>query len=122
MMMNTLAVVFVAEIEGFLYVAFTSDAMRYNLENVQPVTVDLTNRQRLAQWFGSSIMCPLLTICVAALVVYHARVLDCHEFAWNLQAAIDGVLDVEIESCRRVLRIQCKSRLQLAAKENSSSL
>jgi len=97
MMMNTLAVVFVAEIEEFLYVAFTSDAMRYNLENMQPVMVGLTNRQRLVQWFGSSILCPLLTVCAATLVVYHARMLDCHEFTWNMQAAIDGVLDVEIQ-------------------------
>jgi len=85
MMTNTLAVVFVAEIEEFLYVAFTSDAMRYNLENMQPVDVGLTNRQRLASWFASSILYPVMTMCVAALVVRYTRRLDCQDEALSWQ-------------------------------------
>jgi len=83
MVMSTASVVFIAEIEHSLYVAFTSDAMRYNLEHMQPVEVCLNNRLRLAGWLVSSILGPLLTISVAALVVYHARQLDCHGHGWN---------------------------------------
>lgn len=98
MMMNTLSVVFVSEIEEFLYVAFTSDAMRYNLENMQPIDIGLTNRQRLAQWFTSSIVCPILTVCTAGLLVGHTRQLDCQEQLWSLRLLLDSALEFEARS------------------------
>jgi len=98
MLTNTLAVVFVAEIEEFLYAAFTSDAMRYNLENMQPVDIDLTNRQRLAHWFACSILYPAMTMCVAALVVHHARTLDCHDDEWSLKGIMSAAMQFESTS------------------------
>jgi len=91
MVMDTLAVVFVAEIEDFEYMAFTSDAMRYNLENMDPVDLALTNRQRSFGWFFSGIVTPILTVVVTALVVRHVRHIDCPDFDWSWQAITGAV-------------------------------
>lgn len=98
MVMDTLAVVFVAEIEDFLYVAFTSDAMRYNLENMEPVELALTNRQRSFGWFFSSIVTPMLTAAATALVVRHTRHVDCPGFTWSLQAVAGDALRFQTEA------------------------
>mmetsp|Transcript_38389 Transcript_38389/g.99305 ORF Transcript_38389/g.99305 Transcript_38389/m.99305 type:complete len:309 (+) Transcript_38389:104-1030(+) len=90
MVMNTLAVVFVAEVEEFLYVAFTSDSMRYNLEHMRTVEVHLSNRHRIMGWFMSSIVNPLLTFSAAACLVVRTRQADCPDFvlSWKTFANI----------------------------------
>mmetsp|Transcript_67324 Transcript_67324/g.181011 ORF Transcript_67324/g.181011 Transcript_67324/m.181011 type:complete len:310 (-) Transcript_67324:60-989(-) len=90
MVMNTLAVVFVAEVEEILYVAFTSDAMRYNLEHMRTVEVHLSNRHRIMGWFMSSIVNPLLTFSAAACLVVRTRQADCPDFvlSWKTFANI----------------------------------
>jgi len=91
MVMNTLAVEFVANIEQFLYMAFTSDAVRYSVETMKPVEVDLTNRQRVFGWFSSSILCPMVIIATAGYMMYHTRGIDCPYFEWTTADVIDAL-------------------------------
>lgn len=67
MLLNTLSLVFVVEIDNLMYMAFTSDAMRSNLEHMHPVVVHLTNKWRIATWLGASVVSPL---CVMVLTSY----------------------------------------------------
>merc|ERR1719343_1306552 len=60
MLMNTLSLVFVVEIDNLMYMAFTSDAMRSNLEHMRPVLVHLNNNLRIATWLGASVVSPLM--------------------------------------------------------------
>jgi len=91
MVMNTLALEFVANIEQFLYMAFTSDAVRYSVETMKPVEVDLTNRQRVFGWFSSSILCPMVIIATAGYMMYHTRGIDCPYFEWTTADVIDAL-------------------------------
>lgn len=97
MVVSTLAVVFVSEIEEFLYVAFTSDAMRYSLENMQVIEMELSNRQRLVSWFASSIVCPMLVVGIALLLVRHTRQMDCQEFSLSLKDILAGFPGIEAD-------------------------
>mmetsp|Transcript_50588 Transcript_50588/g.145868 ORF Transcript_50588/g.145868 Transcript_50588/m.145868 type:complete len:307 (+) Transcript_50588:73-993(+) len=86
MVLNTLAVVFIAEIHELMYMAFTSDAMRYSLETMQSVDIELSNRKRLASWFGSCVFYPTLTVFASWAVVSKTRMKDCpdHPWSWDL--------------------------------------
>jgi len=86
MLMNTLAVVFISEIEALLYHAFTSDVMRQSLESMRPVVVDMGNKKRLVMWLFCSILAPLATVFVALAMVSYTHRMDCPSFqlSWKL--------------------------------------
>mmetsp|Transcript_91759 Transcript_91759/g.256416 ORF Transcript_91759/g.256416 Transcript_91759/m.256416 type:complete len:298 (-) Transcript_91759:278-1171(-) len=77
MVLNTLAVVFVAEIPELMYTAFTSEAMRYSLEGLTCLEIELTNRQRLLGWFAGCVLAPLFTVVASWMVVDQTRASDC---------------------------------------------
>jgi len=86
MLMNTLAVVFISEIEALLYQAFTSDVMRQSLEGMRPVEVEMSNKKRFFMWFACSFLGPLATVFVALGVIHHTRRINCPDFrlSWHL--------------------------------------
>jgi len=86
MVMNTLAVVFISEIEALLYHAFTSDAMRQSLESMRPVEVDMGNKKRFVMWLGCSILGPLATVLVALAMIQYTHRAYCPDFqlSWQL--------------------------------------
>jgi len=88
MVLNTLAVVFIADIDEILYRAFTSDAMKDNLEHMRTVELTLSNRKRFCMWFLSSVICPLLTIGAAGFIIVHSRASDCPDFVWSWQMLV----------------------------------
>merc|ERR1719145_104716 len=89
LLMNTLAVVFIAEIEELLYLAFTSDAMRHSLESMRPVEVSMGNRQRLASWFTCSILFPVFTVLASLAVMDHTRRMNCPDFVMSGELIVD---------------------------------
>jgi len=71
MLLNTLAVVFVAEIDEMMYAAFTSSAMRFNLENMESARMNLDNRRRVAMWLFHSLMVPVVVVLIAIAVTWY---------------------------------------------------
>lgn len=92
MVMNTLAVVFIADFDEVLYTAFTSNAVKSNLSQMKTVDVELSNRSRMTMWFASSVLCPLMTLAASAWIVFHTKNTDCEDFMWSWQQAFAGLL------------------------------
>merc|ERR1719230_1734884 len=61
LVLNTLAVNFVVDIDEFLYQAFTSDATKGNLDNMKTLQVDVDNNTRFWLWVTTTCIHPLLT-------------------------------------------------------------
>lgn len=70
--LNTLAVNFVVEVDEILYTAFTPTATKFNLEHVKPIYLELTNDRRMAHWIANAIAYPLMSLSVTALIVFQA--------------------------------------------------
>jgi len=62
MLLNTLAVVFIAEVDEMMYSAFTSADMKYNLENMKAVKLVQTNQVRVGMWLFHSFVMPALAL------------------------------------------------------------
>jgi len=62
MLLNTLAVVFIAEVDEIMYSAFTSAAMKYNLENMKPVMLVQTSQIRTGMWLFHGFGTPALAL------------------------------------------------------------
>jgi len=92
MVMNTLAVVFIADIDEVLYTAFTSNVVKFNLSHMKTVDVDLSNQTRVAMWFASSVLCPLITVAASAWIVLHTKRLDCPDYMWSWREVFAGLL------------------------------
>uniref|UniRef100_A0A7S1W4B8 Uncharacterized protein n=1 Tax=Alexandrium catenella TaxID=2925 RepID=A0A7S1W4B8_ALECA len=84
MVMSTLAVVFIADIDAILYEAFTSSAMRCELEDMEPVEVPLSNAKRLGLWLASGILAPLAVAAVSVAVMWRIKQQDCHGEVWSV--------------------------------------
>merc|ERR1712023_458182 len=70
LVLNTLAVNFVVDIDEILYQAFTSEATKGNLDNMKTVSVDVDNRIRLWLWFSSTVLHPMVVLGVTAVVMH----------------------------------------------------
>jgi len=88
LVMNTLAVVFLSEIDEILYQAFTSEAIRRKLRDVQLLEIPLTNTKRFWLWFMSAIIYPALMVAGTLFVMAHARYQECPNFQWSWQEII----------------------------------
>lgn len=93
MVMSTLAVVFIAEIDEILYLAFTSSVMRYHLENMAAVEVQLSNAKRLGLWFASGMLAPLLMAAATVFIMWHTRQMECNGEVWSMQDVRNEMMD-----------------------------
>uniref|UniRef100_A0A7S1RI12 Uncharacterized protein n=1 Tax=Alexandrium catenella TaxID=2925 RepID=A0A7S1RI12_ALECA len=93
MVMSTLAVVFIAEIDDILYLAFTSSVMRQSLETTPAVEVELSNAKRLALWFASGMLAPLVIAGATAFIMWHTRQVECVGAMWTTQDIRNELLD-----------------------------
>jgi len=62
MLLKTLSLVFIVELDDMMYRVFTSDAMRHHLENMQSVKIALTNRWRVMTWLLASFLAPIFVV------------------------------------------------------------
>lgn len=92
MVMSTLAVVFIADIDLLLYSAFTSNVIKFNLAQMKTVDVELSNKTRVAMWFASSVLCPLVTVAASALIVFRTKARDCSDFEFSWREALEGLI------------------------------
>lgn len=92
MVMNTLAVVFIADIDLVLYRAFTSNVIKFNLAHMKTVDVELSNKTRVAMWLASSVLCPLVTVAASALIVFRSKARDCSNFEFSWREALEGLI------------------------------
>lgn len=81
MILNTLAVNFVVDIDEILYDSFTSDATKASLENAETVEITLGNRGRIALWAFNTVVFPLLAVFLAYLFVHVIK--GCHHAVWG---------------------------------------
>lgn len=92
MVMSTLQVVFIADIDFVLYRAFTSNVIKFNLAHMKTVDVELSNRTRVAMWFSSSVLCPLVTVAASAMIVIRTKMRDCSHFQFSWHEALEGLI------------------------------
>jgi len=83
MVMSTLAVVFIADIDAILYEAFTSSAMRCELEDMEPVEVPLSNAKRFGLWLLSGVFAPVIMAAASAAIMWQVRRQDCDGEIWS---------------------------------------
>lgn len=76
MMLNTLAVVFISELDELMYFSFTSSAMRLQLENMKAVKLQLTNKVRISMWFFHSLVVPTVAVSFAFYLTRYVS--GCH--------------------------------------------
>lgn len=88
--LNTLALVFIVEINDILYQAFTSRPMRYSLETTKPVRIELTNDRRKMMWFANSILCPIWILVLTSYLVFGKRSHKCPGQGVTLQGLLDS--------------------------------
>eukprot|EP00927_Polykrikos_kofoidii_P049180 TRINITY_DN4328_c0_g1_i2.p1 TRINITY_DN4328_c0_g1~~TRINITY_DN4328_c0_g1_i2.p1 ORF type:complete len:320 (+),score=27.99 TRINITY_DN4328_c0_g1_i2:118-960(+) len=62
MLLNTMAVNFILEIDDILYISFTSEAVMSALADMDPVVVEMTNDSRWRLWFLNTAIFPPLTM------------------------------------------------------------
>jgi hypothetical protein len=62
MIMNTLAVNFIVDIDDQLYKVFTSGSLKVHMENVKPIPLHPTNMDRLVSFLFASIVSPALAV------------------------------------------------------------
>lgn len=77
--LNTLAVNFIVDIDEILYMSFTSKATQCALENAEAVGIEMTNKTRLAHWFCNTFVYPITVFCFSAWVVWQSVFLGCPE-------------------------------------------
>ena len=88
MFLNTLAVMFIIDVDELLYHAFTSDATKENLSHMQSVEVELSNRQRALMWFTNTVLYPLMVIVGTGALVFYPKFTLCDGYSlpnlpWN---------------------------------------
>lgn len=70
---DTVGVLFVVEIGTFMYNAFTTNAVKQQLEQLQPIEWFPSNARRLAAFLFVNFAYPLLLICFSVAVVWYSR-------------------------------------------------
>lgn len=73
MLLKTLSVVFVLEIDEILYEAFTSDYMKDSLVNMKAVEYEVGNQTRYMVWALNAVLYPLLVIGACAFTVFSVK-------------------------------------------------
>jgi hypothetical protein len=70
---DTVGVLFVVEIGTFMYNAFTTNAVKQQLEQLQPIEWYPSNARRLAAFLFVNFAYPVLLICFSVAVVWYSR-------------------------------------------------
>jgi len=71
MILNTLAVNFIIELDTILYETFTSDATKSAMEHAEEIELSLTNRERVGGWVFNTVVYPLTVILTAGILTNH---------------------------------------------------
>jgi hypothetical protein len=69
MLLNTLAVLFVLDIDESIYNVFTSGSLKVHMENVKPIVLHPTNNERLISFVFASFIFPVLVVALSWLIV-----------------------------------------------------
>jgi hypothetical protein len=69
MLLNTLAVLFVLDIDDSIYQVFTSGSLKVHMENVKPVILHPTNNERLVTFVFASFIFPVLVALLSYWIV-----------------------------------------------------
>merc|ERR1740139_685530 len=80
LILNTLAITFIVEVDEFLYKAFTSPPVQEHLENSEPVTVVLDSKDALIQWFFIAVVYWISVIFSSFFVVVHFKKSACSSY------------------------------------------
>jgi hypothetical protein len=98
---DTVGVLFVVDIGEFMYNAFTTNAVKQQLEQLQPIEWYPSNARRLAAFLIMNFAYPVLLVCFSVAVVSYSRK-DCseHDNLGSCQAV--GVQDL-MENLTEVL-------------------
>jgi len=62
MILNTLAVLFVVEVDDAIYNVFTSESLRAHMENVKPIPLNPTNNDRMFAFIFSALVYPIAAV------------------------------------------------------------
>jgi len=68
MVLNTLAVLFIIDIDEFLYNTFTTTPMKHQLADMKPISIEITNTERFIGYIGSSFIFPALIVLATGLM------------------------------------------------------
>lgn len=88
MLLNTLAVMFVIDVDEILYEAFISDYTKDSLEHMKAVEVEVSNGVRFTMWAMSAILYPMIVLAASALTVFYTKASECegYHYPWQMKA------------------------------------
>ena len=69
MLLNTLAVLFVLDIDDAIYNVFTSGSLKVHMEHIKPIILHPTNNDRLIAFFFASFIFPVLVVALSVVIV-----------------------------------------------------
>jgi len=78
MIADTVAALFIVEIDHFMYHAFTTHVVQQQLEGMTPLKVQFSNWYRVSNFFSVNFLCPLGILIFTFSIVWSAR-LVCDE-------------------------------------------
>jgi len=70
MILNTLSVLFIVEIDDTVYKVFTSGSLKVHMENVKGISLHPTNADRLVSFMFASVFSPILAVFMSWFFVY----------------------------------------------------
>lgn len=74
LILNTLAMTFIINVDEFLYIAFTAQSIQDNINSMKPVTVQMGAWSHAGLWFANSIVYPaIIFLGSGCLTVYYKR-------------------------------------------------
>lgn len=80
LLFSTLAVNFIGDFDHVLFEAFTSQPVKYQLENMDPVVVELTQLQCTIYWLMSAIVYPSMLFVGSVYLVYYYKRKHCDSY------------------------------------------
>lgn len=86
MLLNTLAVMFVIDVDEILYEAFISDYTKDSLEHMKAVEVPVSNSVRFSMWAMSTVVYPLIVLAASASTVFYTKMIECEGYHYPWQA------------------------------------
>jgi hypothetical protein len=79
MIADTVAALFIVEIDHFIYHAFTTHAVQQQLEGMKTLKVQFSNLYRVSNFFSVNFLCPLGILIFTFSVVWSARLVCAEE-------------------------------------------
>ena len=69
MILNTLAVLFVLDIDDSIYNVFTSGSLKVHMDHIKPIVLHPSNNDRLIAFFFASFIFPVLVVAISVVIV-----------------------------------------------------